>query len=402
MNKTLSDVFGSELPADILETLQAEFDNRVAEAEKSAEIRIREEFATRFEHDKDNLIEALDRMSSDVASKFETEKATELKKLKETRNKFEAKLVETRKLYRKKIAETAKVADKFIFEQLSRQIKTLNEQRASLAKKKVAMTESFNTVKSKIVNEQSDHMQRMEAFVIAQTKKELGGLLEDRALLTQARAQMIKESREKLKTSQTMFIKESAKKVEKVINETLKREMSQLHRDLEANRQNMFGRRIFEAVAAEYMTSYLAEGSELRQVQKVLESKEKELSDIKTKLTEAAREKEVAARKSRIAEDRAQRSKIMTELTKSLRSDSRSVMESMLQNVKTESLRSAYNRYLPMVLNENQNKVTKPNVLSENHAPKRMINGNSHRNIVDDLENNPELDAITRLAGIRK
>ena len=65
-------------------------------------------------------------------------------------------------------------------------------------------------------------------------------------------------------------MKEAAIKVEKVINTTLKREMTQLHEDLERNRQNMFGRRIFEAVAAEFMTSYLNEGTEIRKLQECL------------------------------------------------------------------------------------------------------------------------------------
>jgi hypothetical protein len=54
--------------------------------------------------------------------------------------------------------------------------------------------------------------------------------------------------------------------------------MKQLHEDIEAHRQNDFGRRIFEAVAAEFQTSYLAEGTEMRKLQKVLESKQAEIA----------------------------------------------------------------------------------------------------------------------------
>ena len=61
--------------------------------------------------------------------------------------------------------------------------------------------------------------------------------------------------------------------------------MTQLHEDLENNRQNMFGRRIFEAVAAEFMTSYLAEGTEIRKLQSILAEKEQALSDGKQSWT---------------------------------------------------------------------------------------------------------------------
>ena len=114
-----------------------------------------------------------------------------------------------------------------------------------------------------------------------------------------------------------------------MINETLKREMTQLHEDLEKNRQNMFGRRIFEAVAAEYMTSYLTEETEIRKLQDALSTQEQALTETQGKLDEAVKEGQIASRKVRLAEDRAVRTKILGELLTNLRGDKRSVMEGM-------------------------------------------------------------------------
>jgi hypothetical protein len=60
----------------------------VAEAREEAEMSVREEFAARYEHDKANLVEAMDRMLSDVVKTTEEAKAAEIAKLSEAREKL--------------------------------------------------------------------------------------------------------------------------------------------------------------------------------------------------------------------------------------------------------------------------------------------------------------------------
>ena len=230
------------------------------------------------------------------------------------------------------------------------------------------------------------------------------------------RVKLVSESRNRLRTAQTRFVREAAKKVEKAINETLRREMTQLHEDLEKNRQNMFGRRIFEAVAAEFMTSYLAEGTEIRKLQGILQEKEQALGTATSKLDEAMKESQIATRKVRLAEDRAQRTKILGELLNNLRGEKRTIMEGMLETVKTDSLRASFEKLLPVVLNEATRKAPMPQkkVLTENRAMRErepsatVVTGGQRGNRLAEaadaeaLEIDPDIAQVIRLAGIHK
>jgi hypothetical protein len=196
-----------------------------------------------------------------------------------------------------------------------------------------------------------------------------------------------------------------------MVNENLKREMKQLHEDLELNRQNMFGRRIFEAVAAEYMTSYLSEGTEVRKLKTMLEGKNQELADVSTKLNEVEKSTEVARRKAVIAEDRANRNATMTELLSNLRGEKRAVMEGMLETVKTVNLRDAFNKLLPVVLSESNRKPLASKKLMEGSTEKRtsaVITGDQRNSRLYEaqaeveVETDSELAQVVRLAGIQK
>jgi hypothetical protein len=222
------------------------------------------------------------------------------------------------------------------------------------------------------------------------------------------RVKLVTEGRKRLRETQTRFVKQAARNVEKVVNESLKNELTQLHEDPERNRQNMFGRRIFEAVAAEYLTSYLAEGTEIRNLQNMLESVTTESTEAKSKLTEAIQEKQIATRKARLFEDRATRNKVMGELLSNLRGEKRTVMEGMLDTVKTEALRPTFNKLLPVVLNESAPRPAAP--AAERRQPPAVVTGkNQHAARLFETaqaETNNDFTAdiaqVVRLAGIQR
>ncbi|RYD58067.1 MAG: hypothetical protein EOP83_20925, partial [Verrucomicrobiaceae bacterium] len=349
----LANILGeSGLPAEMVTSLQEAFDKKVAEAREEAELSIREEFATRFEHDKATFVEAMDRMLSDVVQKTEEAKAAEIAKLKETHSKLTAQINEAKTLYRSKLKESIGTSNAFVTRELAKTIKALAESKKNFVAKQKKLDEQFDSVKAEVARQQAERVTKIDEFVVRQVKRELNEFKQDHRALVETRVKIVAESKKKLADTQKKFVSESAKKVEAEINATLKREMSQLHEDLERNRQNNFGRRVFEAVAAEFMTSYLNEGSEIRTLQNVLESKEQELAQKTAKLNEAKSAIESVTRKVKLAEDRAIRTKTMTELLSNLRGDKRQMMESLLETTKTDALRSAFDKYLPAVLNE--------------------------------------------------
>lgn len=409
MDHNLDSVLGDSLPPELLASLKEAFDRKVEAVREEAEMAIREEFAQRYEHDKANLVEAMDRMLTDVAQKHEEEKAEEVAKLKEAQASLKQAVTEARSHYKAKLKEAIATSQNFVVENLAKEIKGLREQKQSFVAKQKQIAEGYESAKAALAAEQASRLAKIDEFVVKQVNRELTEFAQDRRALVETRVKLVAESKQKLAETQTRFVKEAAKKTETAINETLKREMSQLHEDLERNRQNSFGRRIFEAVAAEFMTSYLAEGTETRKLQKVLEDKDQALAAAQAKLQEAAKIAEVAARKAKIAEDRMARTKIMSELLSNLRGEKRAVMESMLETTKTEALRTTFDRLLPVVLAEGTRKAEKK-VLSEARpaAEGRVVTGDQRVNRLLEsasegegtLDN--EVAQVVRLAGIQK
>lgn len=413
MDNTLATILGDSLPAEMLASLQEAFEQKVAEAKSEAEVAIREEFAVRYEHDKANLVEAIDRMLTDTVTKLEEDKAAEITKLKEARATFDVKIKEHRDLYKAKMAEHVSLISSFVNEHLTKHLTSLVEEKKSLAETQRNIAESFNQSKTEMLAEHKAHLKKIDEFVVKQLTRELTEFNEDHRALVETRVKLLSESKQKLKETQTRFVKEAAAKAEAFITSNLKSEMAQLHEDLEAHRQNMFGRRIFEAVAAEFMTSYLNEGSEVTKMKAIIETKEEELASVNGKLAEAAKAIDAVSRKVKLAEDRASRAKIMSELLSNLRGDKRSVMESMLETTKTENLRETFNKLLPVVIESAAKPQNEKKVLSETKIPsiRRMteITGDKANNRLlesvsadADSGNDAEIGAIIRLAGIQK
>ena len=102
INKLLGD---GTLPPEVAATLQEAFDKRVEEVRQQTETSLREEFARRYEHDKETLVEAIDRMLSDVVQKQTEDKSAEVVKFVEARTAFRKAVKEARKTFRSKLDE---------------------------------------------------------------------------------------------------------------------------------------------------------------------------------------------------------------------------------------------------------------------------------------------------------
>jgi hypothetical protein len=413
MDNSISSLLGEgTLPPEMVTALQEAFDKKVAEAQKLAETAVREEMARRYEHDKENLVEAMDRMLTDVVQKQANEHQKAVTKFVEARTAFRKAVKESRTKYDTKLNEGMTRSRKVVVEALRKEVAKLHEQKKALVNEKLATADKLTAMKETMAKMYAKRIRKIDEFVVRQVKNEIKDFNTDHKALVETRVKLVSEGRKRLRETQARFVKEAAKNVEKVVNESLKREMAQLHEDLERNRQNMFGRRIFEAVAAEYLTSYLAEGTEIRNLQNMLESTKKNAEKANAKLTEAVKESQIATRKARLAEDRANRNKVMGELLSNLRGEKRAVMEGMLETVKTESLRGTFNKLLPVVLNEatlrtpakkpamdtNYKKPTANVVTGDNQRATRLFENAQAEN--NDFNN--DIAQVVRLAGIHK
>lgn len=401
-----------KLPPEIVSSLQEAFDKKVEEVRQQTEMSVREEFARRYDHDKETLVEAIDKMLSDVVQKHEGEKAEAVKKFTEARTTFRKAVKESRNTFKTKLNEHTTVAKAAVSAKLKEEISKLREEKKAITQERLAYADKLSAVKESLAEDHAKRLRKIDEFVVRQVEKEMKEFMIDHKALVTTRAKLVAESRKKLAETQTRFIKEAALKVEKVINGQLAREMKEMHEDIENNRQNNFGRKIFEAVAAEFMSSYLAEGTEIRKLQNILESKEAALAEAKTKLMEAEKLSQISARKVKLAEDKATRTKVLGELLSNLRGDKRKVMEGMLETVRTESLRESFNKLIPVVMDEvtrGSKPVAKPNILNEKRVDRtaNVVTGGqrSSNRIVEAAEAeaneiDPEISNLIRLAGM--
>ena len=351
------------LSEEVRSSLSEAWDTQLTEARESITAELREEFAERYENDKSQIVEAADAMIGDVIAK-------ELAEFKEDK----AKVAEDRVAYRKHMKEHAKLLDSFVMDTLRKEINELREDRVV----------------------QEANMSKLEGFVMEQLTKELNEFHEDKRSLVEAKVKMIKEGKEVIKQTKKDFINNAATKVNGILENTLKSELNTLREDIQVAKQNTFGRKIFETFAAEFMGSYLNEGTEVAKLSKVVESLQSEIEN----KNKAIAEKEVlvqeSAKRARIANDTAERKAIMQEMMQPLSKDHKEIMGALLESVKTDKLQNAFNKYLPSVLKEDAKKPQKK-VLSESS---KEITGNKALKDSTEVESGADIVYLRKLAGI--
>lgn len=350
----ISEDVGSELQNALVAKLQENRDQVTAE--------LREEFAQKYNHDKTLMVEAIDKMLSDRL-------AAEMAELHEDKKA----LAEAKAQYTRRISEDAKKLEGFVIKQLGKELVEFQGDR-----KKVS--ENFN---------------KLEKFIVHALAKEIREFAIDKRDLAETKVRLIRDSQVKFEEIKARFISQGAKVVENVIKSKLTSEITQLKEDIESARNNDFGRKIYEAFAQEYASSYLNEKSETNKLLKIIQKKETELAETKQALAQKQTIVESKDREIRVTKDLMERKQAMSELLAPLGSDKKQLMHTLLESVSTKDLAKAYEKYLPTVMEGEVRKSDKKPVLTEGIE----VTGNREQkpevgfdNIVD----------IRKLAGLAK
>lgn len=358
--KTLfeNDVVSEEVRAQIEEAWQA----KIRENRQSVTAELREEFAQKYEHDKAVMVEAIDAM---LAERL----ASEIQEFAEDRKQ----LAEAKAKYAVAMRENANLLKQFVVQQLGKEVGELHEDQKTMAAK----------------------FAKLEEFVVEALANEIAEFHEDKKDLAETKVRLVREAKEKFAEVQKNFISKSAALVSETVSKKLTQEMTQLKEDIEAARRNDFGRKLFEAFASEYAGSYLNEKSETSKLMKVVELKDRQLAEAKAF---AAKAKQIAesvnVEKQRLIES-AQRKEIMNELVAPLNGSQREIMTDLLESVQTAKLRSAFDKYLPAVIDGNT-PAKKKAVLSEG----KEVTGNREEKISSKADDSNVIE-IKRLAGLK-
>ena len=347
---------------DTRTVIEAAFAAKIQENRDQVTAQLREEFAQKYAHDKGVMVEAIDKMLSERL-------AAELAEFAEDRNS----LVEAKIAYRQKMNEDAKVLESFILSQLGKELVEFQSDR-----KKVA--ENFS---------------KLESFVVHALAKEINEFAQDKQDLAEAKVKLVKEAKTQFDALKKTFIQRSAKVVQETVSKKLKSEIRQLKEDIDSARSNDFGRRLFEAFAQEYTASHLNEKSETSKLLKVLQQKEAALSEAKQALSKKQSLVESTQRELRIQKDLAERKAIMGELLAPLGAEKRELMRSLLESVQTSKLSTAFDKYLPAVM-EGENKKVAKATLTEGKA----VTGNREVKSQPQVGLDNILD-IRKLAGLK-
>ncbi len=302
---------------DVRNSIQEAWDNKIKENKEVVGAELREEFAKRYEHDKANMIEAIDKMMNEKLSE-------EITKFVEDRKA----LAQEKIAYKENVGKHSAKLESFILNKLSEELKELHSDRKGV----------------------HENFKKMEEFVVGALAKEIKEFHEDKKGVVETKVKLVAEAKKQMAKMKEAFITRSAKVVESAVNKKLAEELKALKEDITSAREINFGKKIFEAFASEYQNSYLNEKSETAKLMKVVDE-----TTLKLKDAEKVIEEKQAVIESKIAESKRQadlmeRKEKMAEMLKPLGKEKSEVMSQLLESVSTAKLEASFNKYLPHVM----------------------------------------------------
>jgi hypothetical protein len=356
-----SELVTEEAKAEINEAWEA----KLVEAKEQARAELREEFAQRYEHDKNIMVEALDRMVTEGLS-------AELEQVKAEKQA----LVEDRVKFQSKMKESATKFNDFMITKLAEEIGELRKDRKMHA----------------------ESISKLEGFVVHALANEIQEFATDKQDVVNTKVRLVREARGQLEALKSRFVTESAQKMTQAVSKHLKAELSQLQEDIKAARENNFGRRIFEAYAAEFGATHLNEKAEVRKLHNTIAAKDAKLAEA-IQLTQKAKVLvESKEREMRILKESNQREAALEELLAPLNQEKQEVMRNLLESVQTSRLSNAFEKYLPAVLEDRSVKAKK--VITESLSEATGDKSARSPDADQVAENNSNVIDLKRLAGL--
>jgi predicted DNA-binding protein len=346
------------------------WESRITEAKEQVRAELREEFAQRYQHDKQVMVEALDKMVTESLTAELQEFADEKQQLAEDRVRFKTHMV-----------ESASKFNDFMVSKLSEEIRELRADRKTY----------------------ENAISKLESFTIRALAEEIKEFEADKRAVVETKVRLMAEGKAKLADLQKKFVKESAAAVKEAVSCSLESELTQLKEDIQIARENMFGRRLFEAFATEFAGTHLNENQQIRQLQSQVETVTAQLAEAVQTVEETNALVESKEREVRIIKESAERKERLAEMLKPLNKEKSAIMRDLLESVQTDKLQSAYEKYLPAVLNNSTVTETAPKaaVLTES---RRVATGDKTAKTAIEVATTEEASNVfelKRLAGLK-
>lgn len=209
-------------------------------------------------------------------------------------------------------------------------------------------------------------------------------------------AEKLVEEKEKLAQMLGEQLNQLVDKLDAFLEVRLDEEMSELKEDIDDVKKLEFGRKIFEAVEAEFKKFRKGDLSEAEQ--DLAEAQDK-LADAEKRLSDIEHERLAEARNAK-----------MEELLSALSGNAKEQMKIILSNVATEKLEEAYKVYIGRVLKEavvDVKKAQPAKVVTEavKTPAAKVVTGNEEElteEVVDEVKPSDQLIRMRKLAGLAR
>jgi hypothetical protein len=339
------------------------WETKLNEARESIRAELREEMASRYNHDKQVMVEALDKMVTESLAKEIEEFVGE-----------KQAVVEDRVRVKNHMMESAGRFNNFMATKLAEEIKELHKDR-------------------KI---QTENYRRLEQFIVRSLAGEIREFAQDKQAVIETKVKLVAEAREKISELQKRFIASSAQLVKESVTTKLGAELSQLKEDIQLARENMFGRRIFEAFAGEFSLTHLNENRELQKLKQVINQQQAQINEASKAAVGTRQLVESKDREIRVITESINRKEVISGLLGTLTREKQVVMRELLENVQTDKLKSAFDKYLPAVLTSSSTKEKSTTTLTEGHV---AVTGDKTAKMT--AQSNTNVVELRRLAGLK-
>lgn len=352
------------LSTEIKTKLQEAWDKKLEQAKTE----IREEFASKFSHDRSQIVESMNNMINETAKSEAVRLAEERKKL--IKSRLELK-------------ENIAGFKTFVAKKLSEEVAQLHEDRKIL----------------------ESNVEKFTRFFVKQITPVLREYKDENDRLVSTRVSLLKEGRAKILEAKKDMTKKLSVAAEKWLKETVLKEFKEYRHDLVEARKDHFGKQIFESMKSAFETKYFEKNKFAKKLKESKEAVKSELDDAYKLIKEQTallKSKDVMLKESQA---KMRRERVISEHISHLPSDKKDVMMEMIKGVENSQLENKIKQYLPIVLENKSSKVSAPTRLIENDNGRRIMTGNkimTNKLLSEnyDSDSNKEMEDIIRLAGI--
>ena len=347
------------------EAINEAWETKLNEARETIRGEIREEFAQKYDHDKSVMVEALDKMVTESLTAEIEEFQTEMSALAADRAKYNTRMM-----------ESAGKFDNFMVTKLAEEIKELRSDR----------------------KQYENSIAQLEEFVVKALAEEIQEFEQDKRAVVETKVRLVAEAKDQMAKLQKDFVTKSATLVKESVTANLESELTQLKEDITHARENMFGRKIFEAFVSEFAGTHLNENQEIAKLKKQLEESQAQVAESEKAINEAKSLNESKDNEIRVIKEGVERTAKMNALLKPLNKEKQAVMSELLESVQTAKLQAAYDKYLPAVLGNGAAPATKKAVITEGAE----VTGNkkSAKSSVTTNDDDANVIELKKLAGL--